>query len=333
MRRDSYARIAAPILGMIAVMAGIAVSGRRPAATKPSIPLAVVQLPPTPAKMSPSPLVAISPSIDEAAIAKADAGLIAARSEADLAAKRAVEAAARLASAQAQSEVAATALHAFTSAASDHSGRLAATRAEGERIQLERDSLRGELMALSEVPRPRRKVLIDKSPVAKKAEGEEFHFEIRGDRVAFIDVERLLDKVKTDARVKIRLNNGVRPASGTVGPIGAFEMSYEVERIDDGSNPRVGNFGLSAWEIVPVHASRGERFEAALGPASDFARAIRRLNPSRDVVTMWIYPDGFVLYRKLRETLHAQGFLVAARPLPEGSTIRGSPAGSASSAQ
>ena len=333
MRRDSYARIAAPILGMIAVMAGIAVSGRRPPATKPLIPPPLVQLPPTPAKVSPSPLVAMAPSIDAAAIAKANAGLIAARSEADLAAKRAVEAATRLASAQAQGEAAATALHAFTSAANDHSGRVAAARAEGERIQLERDSLRGELMALSEAPRPRRKVLIDKSPVAKKAEGEEFHFEIRGDRVAFIDVERLLDKVKTDARVKIRLNNGVRPASGTVGPIGAFEMSYEVERIDDGLNPRVGNFGLSAWEIVPVHASRGERLEAALGPASDFARAIRRLNPSRDVVTMWIYPDGFVLYRKLRETLHAQGFLVAARPLPEGSTIRGSPAGSASSAQ
>ena len=333
MRRDSYARIAAPILGMIAVMAGIAVSGRRPAATKPLIPPPLVQLPPTPAKVRPSPLVAIAPRIDEAAIAKADAGLIAARSEADLAAKRAVEAAARLSSALALSEAAATALHAFTSATNDHSGRLAATRAEGERIQLERDSLRGELMALSEAPRPRRKVLIDKSPVAKKAEGEEFHFEIRGDRVAFIDVERLLDKVKTDARVKIRLNNGVRPASGTVGPIGAFEMSYAVERIDDGSNPRVGNFGLSAWEIVPAHASRGERFEAALGPASDFARAIRRLNPARDVVTMWIYPDGFVLYRKLRETLHAQGFLVAARPLPEGSTIRGSPAGSTSSAQ
>ena len=188
-------------------------------------------------------------------------------------------------------------------------------------------------MALSEAPRPRRKVLVDKSPVAKKADGEEFHFEVRGDRVAFIDVERLLDKVKTDARVKIRLSNGSKPASGTVGPVGAFQMSYDVERLDDGSNPRVGNFGLSAWEIVPAYASRGESFEAALGPASDFSRAIRRLNPARDVVTMWIYPDAFPLYRKLRDTLHAQGFLVAARPLPEGSSIRGSPSGSASSAQ
>ena len=333
MRRDSYARIACPILGIVALMAGIAASGRRPAATKPQIPLANVQQPSTPAKVIPPRPVVVPPTIDAEAITRTNAALEAARSEADLAAERAEKARSRLASAQAQSEVAATALRAFVSTIHDPGPRLDAARAEGERIKIERDTLRGEFMALSEAPRPRRKVLIDKSPVAKKAEGEEFHFEIRGDRVAFIDVERLLDRVKTDARMKIRLNNGSRPANGTVGPVGAFEMSYEVERIDDGSNPRVGNFGLSAWEIVPAHASRGERYEAALGPASDFARAIRRLNPARDVVTMWIYPDGFVLYRKLRETLHAQGFLVAARPLPEGSTIRGSPSGSASSAQ
>ncbi len=48
---------------------------------------------------------------------------------------------------------------------------------------------------------------------------------------------------------------------------------------------------------------------------------------------MWIYPDGFPLYRKLMESLHARVFLVAARPLPEGTAIRGIPSGSASAAQ
>lgn len=332
-RRESYARIACPILAIVALMAGIAASGRRTTATKPDVPLAVVEQSLPPPKMSLPPPVIAPPTIDAEAIAKANAELVAVRSEADLVAEHAVKASSRLATALAQSEAAAAALRIFAATVNDPDTRLEASRADGERIRIERDALQGELMALSDAPRPRRKVLIDKSPVAKTAQGEEFHFEIRGDRVAFIDIERLLDKVKTDARVKIRLNNGGRPASGTIGPVGAFEMSYEVERIDDGSNPRVGNFGLSAWEIVPTHASRGERYEAAVGPASDFARAIRRLNPARDVVTLWIYPDGFVLYRKLRETLHAQGFLVAARPLPEGSTIRGSPAGSSSAAQ
>ena len=328
MIRDSYPRIAAPILGVIALMTGIALAMPRPAPTPPS------PAPPAPPRAAaPPPVVAPPPTVDAKAISRATSELDAARDAADRAARRAQEAAEGLRSAQAQTDSAATVQRRFASIRTDPSSRLQAARSEGERIKVEQDKLRGELQALSEAPRPRRKVLIDKSPVAKKAEGEEFHFEVRADRVSFIDVERLLDKVKTDARVKIRLTNGARPASGSVGPIGAFEMAYEVERIDDGSNPRVGNFGLSAWEIVPAYSARGETYDAALGPASDFARAIRRLNPARDVVTMWIYPDGFALYRRLRDTLHAQGFLVAARPLPEGSSIRGSPSGSASSAQ
>jgi hypothetical protein len=48
---------------------------------------------------------------------------------------------------------------------------------------------------------------------------------------------------------------------------------------------------------------------------------------------MWIYPDGFELFRKLRDDLHARGFMVAARPLPDGMSIRASPAGSQSAGQ
>ena len=335
MHRDSYAKVTAPIVGVLLLMGGIAAVGRKNAPARPAIhlPKPIVQRAPEPVKSPPKPPMVVPPRIDAEAIARAEAALAAARFEADVATKRAEAADVRLGTAREHQDAAARAVRDLPANPPDHTARLETARADGERIRIERDKLEGELMALSEAPRPRRKVLVDKSPVAKKAEGEEFHFEVRGDRVAFIDVERLLDKVKTDARVKIRLSSGARPASGTVGPVGSFEMSYEVQRLDDGGNPRVGNFGLSAWEIVPVFATRGEKYEAALGPASDFARAIRRLNPARDVVTLWIYPDGFPLYRKLRETLHAQGFLVAARPLPEGSTIRGSPGGSASSAQ
>jgi hypothetical protein len=84
---------------------------------------------------------------------------------------------------------------------------------------------------------------------------------------------------------------------------------------------------------VPEFEGRGETYEQAKSPSSDFSRAINRLNPARATITMWIYPDGFVLYRKLRDELHAQGYLVAARPLPAGMAIRGSPAGSISAGQ
>jgi hypothetical protein len=48
---------------------------------------------------------------------------------------------------------------------------------------------------------------------------------------------------------------------------------------------------------------------------------------------MWVYPSGFETFRRLRDQLHAQGYMVAARPLPEGVPVRGSPSGSLSAGQ
>ena len=93
------------------------------------------------------------------------------------------------------------------------------------------------------------------------------------------------------------------------------------------------SYELNSWEIVPTQNLRGESYEQAISPASDFAQATGRLNPQRDAITMWIYPDGFELYRVLRDILHQRGFLISARPLPEDMLIRGSPSGSISAAQ
>jgi hypothetical protein len=93
------------------------------------------------------------------------------------------------------------------------------------------------------------------------------------------------------------------------------------------------NYDLRGWEIVPEHEGRGETYERTRQPISQYALTINRLSPSRATITMWIYPDGFALYRKLRDDLHARGYTVAARPLPEGMAIRGSPAGSISAGQ
>ena len=80
------------------------------------------------------------------------------------------------------------------------------------------------------------------------------------------------------------------------------------------------------WEIVRrSRQPMASTFESSRSPSSNYGRAIRQLSPGRDTITMWIYPDGFPLYRKLRDDLHARGFMVAARPLPEGTSIRGSP--------
>ncbi|WP_152051398.1 hypothetical protein [Tautonia marina] len=219
--------------------------------------------------------------------------------------------------------------------------RVAAARANIAALQGERDRLNRVIAAIEAAPPPREALNTSRSPVARTITGEEYHFEIRGDRVAFIDLDRLLEKAQVDAKLRLRMTGlNTRGVSGTVGPIGAFSMSYQIGPTAVGlsADPRrptavSASFGLQGFEVVPTRAQRGEPFEIALSPVSEVGRVIQRLDPSRTTITLWVYPDGFALYRRLWNALHEYGFTIAARPLPEGMPIRGGPNGSRSAGQ
>jgi hypothetical protein len=222
----------------------------------------------------------------------------------------------------------------------DSSPRVCVAQSRLSDLQADRLKLQREIAALQAAPRPRPKPLADQSPVARPPGGEESHFELRRDRVAYIDLGGLLDRLKTDAQIQIRLMTVPRPLQGRVGPVGDFSIEYEltptgvdVSPSGFGGRTLSASYTLSGWEIVPRQDLRGESIEQAFQPASDFGRAINRLDPGRDTVTLWVYPDGFAIYRQLRDWLHSRGFQVAARPLPEAMPIRGSPTGSVSAGQ
>jgi hypothetical protein len=221
----------------------------------------------------------------------------------------------------------------------DPSARLTAASARGGFLKGERDKLKTELATLAQAPRPKAKVLSNKNPVARPADGDEYHFEVRGDRVAFIDLDRLIAMVKADAQLRIRLTDGARVVDNEVGPVGAFSLHYVLGRsipggFDDLMDRRGSlSYDLRGWEVVPHFEGRGETYESTRRPVSEYARVVSRINPLKGTLTMWVYPDGFPLFRKLRDDLHARGYTVAARPLPDGMAIRGSPAGSMSAGQ
>ena len=126
--------------------------------------------------------------------------------------------------------------------------------------------------------------------------------------------------------------------SNKVGPVGSFSLEYELLKAVPGSveellERKSLRYDLRAWEIVPEFENRGETYEATKNPISEFSRAVNRINPDRGTITLWVYPDSFTLYRRLRDELVERGFSVAARPLPEGMAIRGSPMGTQSAAQ
>jgi hypothetical protein len=275
--------------------------------------------------------------LDRAAVARAEAALDAASRDRARAEARLADAQRLLSAATIEAEAAAATSRKLAYRLRDPSAQIARVSTQGGFLKAERDRLKEEVAALRHAPRPKAKSLVDRNPVAKPSGGDEYHFEIRHNRVTFIDLERLLNLVKSDAQLRVRLAENSRSIESHVGPVGSFSMDYVLRRspmgVDELIERRGFSFDLRGWELIPEYEGRGEPYETTRQSFSEFARTINRLNNERATITMWVYPDGFALYRKLRDDLHARGFLVAARPLPEGMPIKGSPSGSLSAGQ
>ena len=87
------------------------------------------------------------------------------------------------------------------------------------------------------------------------------------------------------------------------------------------------------WELIPTSAQLGESLQDAIAEGSRLNARLARLDPESTTITLWTYPDSFEAYATLKQELHRLGFDAAARPLPRGVRIAGSPNGSRSTAQ
>jgi hypothetical protein len=280
-----------------------------------------------------------APKLNLVAVARAEERLSAAKRERANAERKLAEVDAAIEKAKSDVSQHQALLQTLEERANEASQRIMAASAEGGRIQGVRDRLKSEVASIAASAKPRVKALLDKSPVARQIKGDEVHFEVRRDRVTPIELDQLVELVKTDAKIRMRVG-GIRgrPLSATVGPIGSFALKYEIGlMMADGGDGVLDTtsigYGLRGWELVPVSDDRGETLEQVVRPGSAYANAVFKLVPGKTSVTFWVYPDGFALYRRLRDDLHERGYLVAARPLPEGLSIQASPSGSASAAQ
>jgi hypothetical protein len=71
----------------------------------------------------------------------------------------------------------------------------------------------------------------------------------------------------------------------------------------------------------------------ALSPGSELFSRLKAFKPQSTTVTVWVYPDSFDDFRSIKAELFKRGYLTAARPMPEGHPIGGSPDGSRSAAE
>jgi hypothetical protein len=112
----------------------------------------------------------------------------------------------------------------------------------------------------------------------------------------------------------------------TLGPVGGFLMRYRMNAIP-------GGLALDRFELEATSAAPRESLSESLAPAGRLRLELASRKPRETVVTAWVYPDSFEQFRQLKATLFEEGFLCAARPLPEGVRIGASPQGTRSSAQ
>ncbi len=180
------------------------------------------------------------------------------------------------------------------------------------------------------------------TPLGRAVDDEELHFHLRQGRVAQVPVESLVRLAREDARRKAdRLieRDGLPEFTETVGPEGGFRFRYTVQRHDTieeqpgGGAIRHIGLRMTEWTVIPVGGQVGETVDEALAPNSAFHRALAQRKSDKTTITIWVYADSFDAFRRLRKELHQLGLGVAARPLPEGVMIAGSPRGSKSLAQ
>ncbi len=203
--------------------------------------------------------------------------------------------------------------------------------AELARIDAQRRSLEAEAsqpLELEHLP----------TPLARTVFGSEEHFRLKGGRLAYVPLNELTDLLKDEAPRKIWRLREVPQITETLGPIQGFHLRYTMHRRSVETTTQVGPVvrqiaELKQFVLVPLSDQLGETFEEALQSDSQFAQILETRRPGATVITVWTYPDSFQEYRQLKKWLFDRGFSSAARPLPEGQPISGSPDGSRSAAQ
>ncbi len=176
------------------------------------------------------------------------------------------------------------------------------------------------------------------TPMAKTVFGEELHFRLRGGLLSVVPIDRLIREIERDfKRTAMNGRDGVTDSS--VGPVLGYIANYSVSKTKQmvarggqaGTAVRVELVGMT---IEPLEEPYGQPIADVLaGGATQLDIELAGRNPDRTTVTVWVYPDSFAEFRRLKEHLYARGFATAARPLPMHLPISASPNGSHSQAQ
>lgn len=176
------------------------------------------------------------------------------------------------------------------------------------------------------------------TPLAKTVFGSEEHFRLEAGRLTYVPLNELTERLREEAPARAARLLQVPEITESIGPIQGFIMRYTMHRRAIGAVTGAGTVvrqvaELKQFEMVPTAEDLGEPLAEALQPGSQFRQMLETFKPGGTVVTVWTYPDSYAEFRELKRWLFDRQFSCAARPLPPGQLISGSPNGSRSAAQ
>jgi hypothetical protein len=176
------------------------------------------------------------------------------------------------------------------------------------------------------------------TPIAKTVLTKEMHFRLLGGRIVHVPLDELVDLMRGEWLVKARKLEHAPRTVEMVGPIGEFRLQYELEVRDEPVRTEAGFLvrqivRFTRFELIPTSDSIGQPLDEALAAGSDFRSRIDRAAPERITVSLWVYPDSFDEYNRLKRWLYERGIQTACWPINQGSRIAGSPDGLRSTAQ
>jgi hypothetical protein len=176
------------------------------------------------------------------------------------------------------------------------------------------------------------------TPMAKTVFGNELHVRLQAGRVVVLPWQEIIDTLKAHVQQHLWKLRNAPEITEEAGQVAGFRIRYTLRVVEFTIDTRAGPIAqkraeLEQFELVPTSDLLGEPLDVALQPGSQFHAHLALADPRQTTLTVWVYPDSFDAYRKLRAYAYERGFLTAARPLPDGQLIGGSPHGTRSYTQ
>jgi hypothetical protein len=176
------------------------------------------------------------------------------------------------------------------------------------------------------------------TPMAKTVFGKEIHFRLAAGRIAYVPFDEMVEMLRGDAQRQSWKLKDAPAIEEQLGPVKGFRMNYRLVRRDISTPSQYGvvtqtGIELDRFQLQPVSDNLGEDVNKAMRNGSQMRDVLQANRPQSTTITIWVYPDSFGYFHELKHVLYDMGYLTAARPMPAGQPIGGSPRGTRSAAQ